>query len=212
MKAMIMAAGRGERMRPLTDKTPKPLLEVRGKPMIVHHLEALSGRGIQDIVINLSWLGDQIRERLGDGDALGLNIKYSEEAEPLEVAGGIVQALDLLGERFIVINGDVFTDYDFLNLASVSSKAHLVLVDNPAHNPEGDFAIKDGLMMSQGEPRYTYSGIACFQRDFFAGLEPGKRSLAPMLVAAAEEGEVSAELFTGQWHDVGTVERLEALG
>ena len=137
MKAMIMAAGRGERMRPLTDSTPKPLLEVRGKPLIVHHLEALASAGFDDIVINLSWLGEQIRRYLGNGEAYGVSIAYSEEPEPLEVAGGIVQALELLGERFAVVNGDVFTDFDYSRLRVIESEAHLVLVPNPAAAPRG---------------------------------------------------------------------------
>ena len=212
MKAMIMAAGRGERMRPLTDDTPKPLLKVRDKPLVVHHLEALARAGIDEVIINLSWLGDQIRTQLGNGESYGLSIEYSEEPEPLEVAGGIVQALDLLGEQFLVINGDVFTDFEFPRLAKVESAAHLVLVENPAYHPAGDFACEDGFIVNDTEPRYTYSGIACFKRGFFTGLDRGKRSLAPMLTQAAEKKIVTAEIYTGQWHDVGTVERLQALG
>ena len=212
MKAMIMAAGRGERMRPLTDSKPKPLLEVRGKPLIVHHLQALANAGFDDVVVNLSWLGGQIREYLGDGRSFGVRIAYSPEPEPLEVAGGIVQALDLLSDRFVVVNGDVFTDYDFARLREADSEAHLVLVDNPAHHPRGDFALEDGLITESDGPRYTYSGIACFRRSFFSGLERGKRALAPMLREAARTGRVSAELYPGEWNDVGTVARLEALG
>ena len=212
MKAMIMAAGRGERMRPLTDGKPKPLLEVRGKPLIVHHLEALASADFVDVVINLSWLGDQISAYLGDGRGFGLNIEYSPEPEPLEVAGGIVQAIDLLGERFAAVNGDVFTDYDFARLRDASSDAHIVLVENPEHHPRGDFALQDGLISGRDAPRYTYSGIACFDRGFFAGLERGKRALAPMLREAAASRRVTGELYTGEWRDVGTVARLEALG
>jgi MurNAc alpha-1-phosphate uridylyltransferase len=212
MKAMVMAAGRGERMRPLTDRRPKPLLEVRGKPLIVHHLQALAAAGFGEVVINLSWLGDQIRRYLGDGRAFGLSIEYSPESEPLEVAGGIVQALEMLGESFAVINGDVFTDYDFSRLLAVDSEAHLVLVANPAHHPQGDFDLNDGLIRGQDGPRYTYSGISCFRREFFAGLERGKRALAPLLRDAAAGGRVTGELYSGEWHDVGTVARLEALG
>lgn len=212
MKAMIMAAGRGERMRPLTDSQPKPLLEVRGKPLIVHHLEALASAGFDEIVINLSWLGDQIRDYLGDGRAFGVSIEYSPEPEPLEVAGGIVQAIDLLGERFAVVNGDVFTDFDFARLRDAAGHAHLVLVDNPAHHPRGDFVLEGGKITERDGPRYTYSGIACFRRDFFIGLERGKRALAPLLHDAAILGQVTAEHYTGLWSDVGTVERLQALG
>ena len=209
--AMILAAGRGERLRPMTDHTPKPLLEVRGKPLIVHHLEALAGAGFSDVIINLSWLGDQIREHLGQGDRFGLTIHYSEEAEALETAGGIVQALPLLGERFVVINGDVFTDYDFARLRHHDRAAFLVLVPNPEHNPGGDFALADGDVANDGAARLTFSGIGQYHRDFFAGLAPGKRPLAPLLRAAAERGDVGGELFQGDWRDVGTAERLAEL-
>jgi N-acetyl-alpha-D-muramate 1-phosphate uridylyltransferase len=212
MKAMIMAAGRGERMRPLTDSRPKPLLEVRGKPLIVHHLEALASAGFDEIVINLSWLGEQIRGYLGNGSSFDVTIEYSEEPEPLEVAGGIVQAIDLLGERFAVVNGDVFTDFDFARLRDADGQAHLVLVDNPGHHPAGDFFLEGGKISEREGPRYTYSGIACFRREFFTGLERGKRSLAPLLRAAAIDGRVTAEHYGGLWSDVGTVERLQALG
>jgi len=206
MKAMILAAGRGERLRPLTDSTPKPLLEVRGKPLIVYHLEALHKAGFNEIVINLSWLGDQIRTRLGSGSEFGVSIEYSEEAAALETAGGILQALPLLGERFVVVNGDVFTDYDFvaLKLAEKSANrlAHLVLVDNP---------LQRTIVGNDGSPRHTFSGIARYHRSFFDGLAPGKQALAPLLRAAATEGQVSGELFSGLWVDIGTAERLQRL-
>jgi len=215
MKAMILAAGRGERLRPLTDSTPKPLLEVRGKPLIVYHLEALHKAGFNEIVINLSWLGDQIRTRLGNGSEFGVSIEYSEEAAALETAGGILQALPLLGERFVVVNGDVFTDYDFvaLELAEKSANrlAHLVLVDNPRHNNAGDFSLQRTIVGNDGSPRHTFSGIARYHRSFFDGLEPGKQALAPLLRAAATEGQVSGELFSGLWVDIGTAERLQRL-
>jgi len=215
MKAMILAAGRGERLRPLTDSTPKPLLEVRGKPLIVYHLEALHKAGFNEIVINLSWLGDQIRTRLGNGSEFGVSIEYSEEAAALETAGGILQALPLLGERFVVVNGDVFTDYDFvaLKLAEKSANrlAHLVLVDNPRHNNAGDFSLQRTIVGNDGSPRHTFSGIARYHRSFFDGLEPGKQALAPLLRAAATEGQVSGELFSGLWVDIGTAERLQRL-
>ena len=150
MKAMILAAGRGERLRPLTDATPKPLLVVRGKPLIVHHLEALSRAGFTEIVINLSWLGNQIRDLLGNGTDFGLSIEYSEEPEALETAGGIQQALTLLGERFIVVNSDIFTDYDFAHLRQHESMAHLVLVENPPHHADGDFTLNDSRLGSEG--------------------------------------------------------------
>ena len=211
MKAMILAAGRGERLRPLTDTTPKPLLEARGKPLIVHHLDALSRAGFSEIVINLSWLGNQIREYLGDGADYGVRIQYSEEAVALETAGGIRQALPLLGERFVVVNADVFTDYDFARLRGLKSLAHLVLVDNPEHNDSGDFSLSDGCVGNDGSPRHTFSGIAQYQRRFFADLAPGKQALAPLLRAAAARGEVSGELFRGSWVDIGTAERLAQL-
>lgn len=211
MKAMILAAGRGERMRPLTDRQPKPLLEVRGKPLIVHHVEALARAGFDRIVVNLSWLGDQIRARLGDGGEFGVNIAYSEEPEALETAGGIVQALPLLGERFVVVNADVFTDYDFARLRGGDAVAHLVLVENPVHNHGGDFALADGIVDNDGDALYTFSGIACYRSRFFEGLEPGKRALAPLLRAAAARGEISGELFSGEWSDIGTPERLDEL-
>ncbi len=211
MKAMILAAGRGERLRPLTDVTPKPLLEVRGKPLIVYHLEALASAGFTDVVINLSWLGEQIRARLGDGAQFGVSIEYSEEVQALETAGGIQQALPLLSERFIVVNADVFTDYDFAALRTADSPAHLVLVDNPQHNDRGDFSLHQSSVGNSGSPQHTFSGIAQYHRSFFAELEPGKQALAPLLRKAADKGQVSGELFQGTWIDIGTVERLAQL-
>lgn len=211
MKAMILAAGRGERMRPLTDRVPKPLLPVAGKPLIVHHLEALSRAGFTEVVVNLSWLGEQIRALLGDGEDFGLSIRYSEEPEALETAGGILRALPLLGERFIVVNADIFTDYDFARLRNGDSIAHLVLVPNPAHRAGGDFALAESRVSNDGEPRYTFSGIAQYRQAFFAGLEAGKLALAPLLRAAADRGQVSGELFEGEWTDIGTPERLRSL-
>ena len=212
MKAMIMAAGRGERLRPLTDVTPKPLLKVRGKPLIVHHLEALATADLNEIVINLSWLGEQIRDQLGDGGAFGVTIEYSQEPEPLEVAGGVVQALDLLGDRFVVVNGDVLTDFDFARLRAADSEAHLVLVPNPSHHPLGDFTFEHGWITGRDGSRHTYSGIACFRRSFFAECARGRRALAPMLDAAAVDGKVTGELHCGLWQDAGTPARLQALG
>ena len=208
---MILAAGRGERMRPLTDKTPKPLLEVRGEPLILRHLEALVRAGFTEIVVNLSWLGEQIRARLGDGSEFGVSIAYSEEPQALETAGGIRQALPLLSDRFVVVNADVFTTYDFVRLRDFDAPAHLVLVDNPEHNRGGDFSLADGLVGNHGDPLYTFSGIACYRRQFFDGVEPGKLALAPLLRAAADRGEVSGELFDGEWTDIGTPERLDEL-
>ncbi|MDH3763923.1 MAG: nucleotidyltransferase family protein [Gammaproteobacteria bacterium] len=210
MKAMILAAGRGERLRPLTDRLPKPLLEVQGKPLIVYHLEALSRAGFSEVVINLSWLGDQIRALLGNGDAFGLTIEYSEEPEALETAGGIVQALPLLGERFVVVNADIFTDYDFA-IQKPDGIAHLVLVENPRHHAGGDFTLTKSTIGTEGTPRYTFSGISQFHRSFFAGLSPGKQALAPLLFAAAAKQRVTGELFHGSWSDIGTAQRLADL-
>ena len=208
---MILAAGRGERLRPLTDRVPKPLLPVAGKPLILHHLEGLSRAGFDEVVVNLSWLGEQIRDLLGDGADLGLSIAYSEEPEALETAGGILQALPQLGERFIVVNADIFTDYDFAGLRRADSAAHLVLVNNPPHNPRGDFSLEGSRVGNTGSPLYTFSGIAQYRREFFDGLEAGKRALAPLLRAAADRGEVSGELFAGDWTDIGTPDRLAEL-
>lgn len=211
MKAMILAAGRGERLRPLTDVTPKPLLEVQAKPLIVYHLEALSTAGFTEVVINLSWLGKQIRDLLGNGAAFNLSIEYSEEPEALETAGGIQQALPLLGERFIVVNADIFTDYDFARLMHIDSLAHLVLVENPQHHARGDFTLHESMLGIEGSPRYTFSGISQYQRSFFSGLTPGKQALAPLLYAAVEKQQVTGELFRGDWTDIGTLERLDLL-
>ena len=211
MKAMILAAGRGERLRPLTDTTPKPLLEVAGKPLIGYHLEALARAGFTEVVINLSWLGEQIRSRLGDGAAYGLAIEYSDEPAALETAGGIVQALPLLGERFVVVNADIFTDYDFTRLRSMDSLAHLVLVDNPDHHVRGDFSLLGATVGNDDSCRHTFSGISQYHRDFFAELQPGKQALAPLLRAAVANGQVSGELFQGNWVDIGTADRFESL-
>lgn len=211
MKAMILAAGRGERLRPLTDTTPKPLLEVKARPLIVYHLEALSRAGFTEIVINLSWLGTQIRDLLGDGSGFNLSIEYSEEPAALETAGGIQQALPLLGERFIVVNADIYTDYDFARLKQHQGMAHLVLVENPPHNTSGDFSLVESTVGNDSSPRYTFSGIAGYHCDFFAGMVPGKQALAPLLRAAAAQGQVTGELFQGNWADIGTLERLDAL-
>jgi len=211
MKAMILAAGRGERLRPLTDSLPKPLLEVQGKPLIVHHLEALCAAGFTEVVINLNWLGDQISDLLGSGGDFGLAIEYSRESEALETAGGILQALPLLGERFVVVNADIFTDYDFSRLLESDSLAHLILVDNPQHHPQGDFSLDRSIIGSDDSPRYTFSGISQYHRDFFAGLLAGRQALAPLLYAAADRQLVTGELFRGAWTDIGTLERLQAL-
>lgn len=212
---MILAAGRGERMRPLTDDTPKPLLAVGGRPLIDYHLEALARAGIDGVVINLAWLGKCIREHVGDGAAFGLSVHYSDEGEQaLETAGGIVNALPLLGERpFLVVNGDIFTDVDFSALSLPPGRlAHLVLVDNPSWHPRGDFALAaDGSVGEAGTAGLTYAGIGLFAPGLFAGCSASVRPLAPLLRSASAAGQVSGEHHRGAWHDVGTPERLHEL-
>jgi len=214
MRAMILAAGRGERLRPLTDTTPKPLLEAGGKSLIAHHIEALAAAGFREVVINLSHLGETIRARLGDGSTFGLNIHYS--AEPpgaLDTGGGIRQALPLLGNApFAVINGDVYTDYPLARLRAVKcDHAHLVLVANPAHNTDGDFGLQGGYVTPEARPRYTFSGISVYHPRFFDSSATGRFSVVPMLREAMARRQVTGELYKGAWHDIGTMERLEAL-
>ena len=211
MKAMILAAGKGERLRPLTLHTPKPLVPVGGMPLIEHHVRALAGAGFRELVINHAWLGAQIEAYLGDGARFGVRIAYSAEGEPLETGGGIHRALPLLGERpFLLVNGDIWTDYDFAALhRAPAGLAHLVLVDNPAHHPEGDFRLQDGQAVPRGaQAGLTYSGIAVLDPGLFAGCRAGAFKLAPLLVEAMGRGQVSGEHFRGRWVDVGTHERL----
>ncbi|HLQ12214.1 MAG TPA: nucleotidyltransferase family protein [Steroidobacteraceae bacterium] len=211
---MVLAAGRGERLRPLTDHTPKPLLEVRGKPLILWHLEALARAGVREVVINLSWLGGRIRAAVGEGGRLGLQIHYSEEpAAPLEAGGGIFQALPLLGAApFLVVNGDTYTDVDFSRLGiAPTALAQLLLVPNPEHHPHGDFALQDGEVLEAGETTYTYAGIGVYRPEFFAGCTPGRFPLLPLLRRAIAARRLRGELYTGQWADVGSAERLAAL-
>jgi len=216
MKAMILAAGRGERMRPLTDTTPKPLLEVHGKALIVRLIESLVHAGIREMVINHAHLGDSIEAALGDGRRLGAAIRYSREAEALGTAGGIAKALPLLGEEpFIVVNGDIFCDFDFSALAARTlgkHLAHLVLVTNPPHHPEGDFALDGTHVLDERKPEWTFSGIGLYRPELFADTRPAsKGQLAPLLRAAMARKQVSGEVHRGMWHDVGTLERLSAL-
>jgi N-acetyl-alpha-D-muramate 1-phosphate uridylyltransferase len=208
---MILAAGRGERMRPLTDSCPKPLLEINHKALISYHLEALRRAGVQRVVINVSWLAEQITQYVGDGSQFGLAVDYSYEQQALETAGGIVQALDQLDDEFIVVNADVYTDYDYSQLLRLNADAHLVLVANPEHNPAGDFAIEDGGLSNAGPVRHTFSGIAAYRKTFFNGLPEGRLALAPLLRRAADEGRITAELYSGLWSDIGTPERLQQL-
>jgi MurNAc alpha-1-phosphate uridylyltransferase len=214
MKAMILAAGRGERMRPLTDTTPKPLLSVCGKPLIAHHLEALAAAGICDLVINHAWLGEQIETTLADGSQYGVRIKYSPEyPEALETGGGIFQALPLLGdEPFVVVNGDVMCDLDYGRLPEEpQGLAHLVLVPNPEHNPEGDFALDNTLVRAEGEVKFTFSGIGVYRPELFKDCTPGKFQLAPILRRAMSEDQITGVIYKGFWMDVGTPQRLQAL-
>jgi len=214
MKAMILAAGRGERMRPLTDGTPKPLLEVGGKRLIEYHLEALRRAGIGEVVINLSWHGEQIRSALGDGMRWDVHIRYSDEGPvALETGGGIYRALEWLGpEPFIVVNGDVWSDFDVSRLALPDdAHAHLVLVANPPHHPNGDFGLKLGRVIEDAHERHTFSGIAMYRREFFAACRPGRFPLLPLLKRAIAAGRLSGELHRGRWYDVGTPQRLASL-
>jgi MurNAc alpha-1-phosphate uridylyltransferase len=215
MKAMVLAAGRGERMRPLTDREPKPLLRVGGKRLIEYHLERLAAGGFRDVVINTAWLGDLIETALGDGARYGLSITYSHERpEALETGGGIFRALDLLSSPFLIVNGDVWTDIDFGALRRDPPRgalAHLVLVPNPPQHMRGDFLLGDGFIAEGEGPRHTYSGVGIYTADFFAGSIPGKFPLLPLLKRAIAGRALTGELHDGQWYDVGTIERLNAL-
>ena len=219
MKAMILAAGMGNRMRPLTLHTPKPLLEVGGKPLIVWHIEKLQKIGVQEIVINTAWLGEKLADALGDGSQFGVKILWSHEGEVLETAGGIINALPLLGnEPFILVNGDVWTTMDFAPLLNVQLQddlAHLVLVENPVQHPQGDFTLAANKAYTFEQARsgenLTYSGVAVMHPQMFDGLESGKRPLAPLLKQAMQEEKISAHKLQGVWMDVGTPERLNAL-
>lgn len=221
MIAMILAAGRGERMRPLTDHTPKPLLPAGGKPLIVWHIERLARAGITDLVINHAHLGQQIEDTLGAGGRYGVSIRYSpERPAALETAGGIAHALHLLGRMpFAVINGDVWCDYDMARLpghaaalARSEDAAHLVLVNNPAHHPQGDFFLRDGRLRVDGATRLTFSGIGIYKPEMFAQLDRDAAApLAPLLREQIARGCVRGEHYAGRWVDVGTPERLAQL-
>jgi len=213
MRAMILAAGRGERMRPLTDKLPKPLLPVAGKPLIVHHIERLARSGIRQLVINHAHLGEMIEAYLGNGSAWGVDIQYSPEKKALETGGGILRALPLLGEApFLVVNGDIWCDFDFACLRLQDQMlAHLVLVSNPPHHPAGDFVLQGGrVQVDQGVP-LTFSGIGVYHPRLFAACRAGTFPLAPLLKAAMTQGRVSGEYHQGLWIDVGTPQRLTEL-
>lgn len=215
MKAMILAAGRGERMRPLTDSLPKPLLEVRGKPLIVWHLERLTRNGFKEVIINLAHLGDKIPEALGDGSKWGIKILYSDEQNEgaLESAGGIKKALPLLGdEPFLVLNGDVFCDYEFdANFNLKGKLAHLILVPNPKHNPKGDFGLEESEVLNDANEMLTFSGIGYYNPKMFQEIALEKTPLAPLLREAIKNKNVSGELYTNMWHDIGTPKRLQEI-
>ena len=211
MKAMILAAGRGERMRPLTDAVPKSLLKIDGKALIIHRIEALRAAGFLDLVINLGYRGEQIRATLGEGDRYGVRIAYSREPEDaLDTGGGILQALPLLGEApFVVTNSDIWTDYPLARLVKKAPRlAYLVMVDNPPQHPAGDFALAGGRVSEQAAPRLTYSGISVLSPGLFDGCSPGRFSLVPLLRRGMAAGAVEGEYYRGEWRDIGTPQRL----
>ena len=214
MKAMILAAGRGDRLRPLTDTTPKPLLKAGQYKLIEYHLYNLADAGFNDVVINIAWLGEQIINTLGDGSNYNLNIQYSNEgAQALETGGGIFNALPLLGdEPFLVINGDIWTDYPFrqLNGFIPEGLAHLILVNNPEHNAEGDFYLDNNTLTESGKHKYTFSGVGVYKKDFFVGQNKGAFPLAPLIRQHIKHQKITADLYTGEWDDIGTIERLDA--
>ncbi len=239
MKAMILAAGRGERLKPLTDETPKPLIKVAGKSLIEYHLKNLANAGFKEVIINTAWLAEKIHQQLGNGEKYGIPITYSDEGEEdnnqaLETAGGIINALPLLGDQpFLVVNGDIWCDFDFSNIPKLTgnTQAHLILVENPKHNSNGDFSlqhdplqhtslqhdsiqhdpIQNSLIKNSGAIMNTYSGIAIFSPDFFAQQQPGYQALAPILRNKCKDNLVSGQLYEGLWTDVGTLERLQQL-
>ena len=210
---MILAAGRGARLRPHTDQHPKPLLSIAGRPMIEYHLDALAEAGFSKVVINQGWLGEQLPAVLGDGSRWGLRIQYSPEGYPaLETGGGIFNALPLLGDApFVVLNGDIWSDYPLARLPALQQRAHLVLVTNPAHNRAGDFHLADGRVHSTGSPCLTFSGIGVYSPRLFDGCRSGAFPLAPLLRTAIAAGRVSGEHYTGAWVDIGTPPRWQSL-
>ncbi|MFT5141330.1 MAG: MurNAc alpha-1-phosphate uridylyltransferase [Lysobacterales bacterium] len=211
---MILAAGRGDRLRPLTDTTPKPLLKVAGQALIFHHLDRLAASGFKEVVINLGHLGNQLEDAIGSGDHWGLTIQYSREPEgALETGGGIAQALPLLSSTpFLVVNGDIFCDFDFARLRSIKcDHAHLVLVSNPEWLEKGDFSLQAGRIRNSGIPMHTFSGISVYHPRFFEGAPKGKWSVVPLLRQVIDQHLVTGEIHGGEWHDVGTQERLEQL-
>jgi len=214
MRAMILAAGRGERLRPLTDTVPKSLVEVRGRSLLERHLQSLQDAGIRNVVINLGWLGEKIVERVGSGARFGLEVVYSEEGDNvLETGGGIHRALPFLGDDpFLVVNADIFTDMPVPEPGlGPGTSAHLVLVPKPAFREHGDFDLCDDRVRNAEDASLTFSGVAIYRPEFFAGCEPGRFPLAPLLREAADAGQLSGSLYEGRWEDVGTQERLNKL-
>ncbi len=214
MRAMILAAGRGERLRPLTDTIPKPLIEVRGKPLIEYHIEALCAAGFREIIINQGHLGEQLPAAIGDGGRWGITIHWSDEQPAaLETGGGIHKALPLLGSSpFLVVNGDIWTDYPFAHLRAVKCDwAHLVMIPNPPQHPKGDFALLNARIRSEGEDKLTFSGIGVYHNRLFDGCKAGKFSVVPLLRSAMENHLVTGERYEGRWEDIGTLERLSSI-
>lgn len=210
---MILAAGRGVRMRPLTDSIPKPLVRIHGKPLIQYHVEALANAGVTDLVINVSHMAGRIKGYLENGKRFGVNIQYSFEKQPLEMAGGIIQALPLLGEQpFIVISADIWSEFDYASLpAEPKGLAHLVLVENQPEHPHGDFGLQDNLITETGDQRYTFGGIGVYRPELFHGLEHGIMTIGPVLREAIPKKLVTGEVFTGSWHNVGNLQQVKAL-
>ncbi len=213
MIAMILAAGRGERLRPITESMPKALVEVRGRSLLERHLDAVKAAGVDTVVINLGWLGEEIADRIGSGTRYGLAVVYSPEGEDiLETGGGIQRALPLLGnDPFLVVNADVFTDMPMPTTVPDDSDGHLVLVPRPAHKDQGDFDLVNGRVANGETPSLTFSGVAVYRPEFFAACKPGRFPLAPMLRRAADESRLTGSIFDGAWEDVGTLQRLEEL-
>jgi MurNAc alpha-1-phosphate uridylyltransferase len=213
MKAMILAAGYGKRLKPITDSIPKPLIKIKGRSLLDYHLTALRNAGIKEVIINISHLGHKIKAEIGDGERFGVQIIYSEELTPLETGGGIVQALPYLGqEPFLVVNGDIWTDYPFSQLKPpLNGLGYIVLVDNPAHNPEGDFYFSEGKLQEHGKQKYTFSGIGVYHPQLFTNYQPEPFRLAPLLRKMIPEGLIGAQYYSGQWCDIGTLPTLARL-
>ncbi|MHB1540656.1 MAG: N-acetylmuramate alpha-1-phosphate uridylyltransferase MurU [Steroidobacteraceae bacterium] len=214
-KAMLLAAGRGERLRPITDTVPKPLVAVAGKPLIAYHLEALAAAGIHEVIVNVSWLGEQIRSALGTGARYGVRITYSDEGpEPFETGGGIFRALPMLGPApFLIINADIWLERDLRGCAALpeDADARIVLTSNPEHHPHGDFGLEDGWVVERSSNRLTYTGVGVYRPQFFLGCRPGRFPLLPLLKRAIAAGRLRGERFEGPWFDAGSPERLARL-